>query len=98
MASLREMWEAQYDNTENRQLTKEAAAHGLSPDKYLEKLAELKIAQEEQQMKVAQDRFVYGQIVGDGIKYGIKATLSKMAAAGGDAHAAKKLAQLFCEE
>ena len=97
MASLRELWEAQYDNTENQQLSKEAAAHGMSSEQYLEKLAELKIAQEVQMQKAAQDRFAYGTIVGEGIKHGFKATMSKFAAGGGDAQAAAKLAKLFCE-
>lgn len=94
--SLKKLWEAQFENS-NSQLTKEAAAYGMNTQQYLEKIAELKVAQEQELVKLAQFNFDRGQIIGDGIKKGIAAELAKFASAGGDVHAAQKLRNLFCE-
>ena len=96
-SSLLKLWEAQFDNSDDQQLAKEASAHGMSSEQYIEKLAELKMVQEEEMQKAAKDRFAYGEILGEGIKKGIAGTLSKLAAAGGDVYSAEKLRKLFCE-
>jgi hypothetical protein len=96
MASLKKLWEQSFAS-DNDVLAKEAAAHGLTTDKYLEAVAEAKVEQEQQQKVAESNREAYGNLVGLGIKQGIAAELGKLAAFGGDANAARLLRSIFCE-
>lgn len=94
--SLAEFW--QQTIGEDDEITKVAAASGLSPDEYYEALAEQQVAQELMQKQAEEDELTYGLLIHEGIKTGGSGFLSKLAAHGGNVAAAKNLKDLFFSE
>lgn len=95
--SFRDLWDAQWRDDDS-EFSKEAAALGLNEEEYLEKLAEKKVEQDEQQKVAEQNEYACGQIIGGGIKQGVSSFFSKLAASGGNAHASQAIKNLFCSE
>jgi len=94
--SLLSLYEQQFQSGDD-QLTKEAAAHGMTPSQYQEALLEKKAQQELQEKQAAENQRAYGLLVADGIKMGIENRLAKYASASGSIQEAKNLTSVFCE-
>lgn len=95
--SLRDIWESS-QRVEQTELEKQAAAHNMDLDEYLEKLAEAQVNQELLEKQAAEEEFAYGELISRGIKKGAANTLNKLAAAGGNSIAVQNLKSLFCSD
>lgn len=94
MSSLGKLWEEQYVNNDN-ELSKEAAAHGMSTDQYLQSIANNAASEEEIAKEAAETELAEGMLAAKGIGEGIAHEFNKMARAGGDAAACSLLKSVF---
>lgn len=95
MSILGKLWEQQYNDGQDSAITKEAAAHGMTPDEYLQAVARNQAIAEEQQKIAAENELAEGLLVSRGIQEGIAAEFNKMAAMGGNAKSCNVLKGLF---
>jgi len=95
MITLAELYDREFSGHDD-QLAKTAAAHGLSNEQYLEKVAEAQMQKEEMSKQASENKQAYGIIVSDGIKHGIANELNKIASQTGQPQAARNLFNLFC--
>jgi len=95
--SLRDIWESS-QSVEQTELEKQASAHNMNVDDYLEKLAEAQVGKELQEKVAEENEFAYGELLSRGIKKGSANFFNKLAAGGGNATAVSNLKQLFCSD
>lgn len=95
MSTLKNLWEQQYIDPDVGALAKEAAAHNMTPDQYLEAVAYNQAIAEEQAKVAAENEVAEGLLVSEGIQRGIEHEFNKMASLGGSAHSCSVLKGLF---
>jgi len=94
--TLRELWNQQFDDGSNL-LTKEAAAHGMSNDEYIQAVAAESARYQKMEKLAESNKLAYGILVGEGIRHGIRTELSKAASITGAYGSAERLFSVFCD-